>query len=77
MIPSSRCDNNLNVIILGHKILSLIKFDSLSFNDIFNILPKSFGVSDDHIILTLDWLYTINAIEVRNNKVYLNGTDNA
>jgi hypothetical protein len=40
--------------------------------DLFKIVTKELSISIDHIILALDWLYIISAIDSNKKEVYIN-----
>ena len=72
MIPSIECDPYVNVINLGSLILKRLKSGAIGVNDLLVDMPKELGVSMDHVILTADWLYAINAIYKSGDKIFLN-----
>lgn len=69
MLPVPGCDPNVNVVVLGAKILVLLGSHSRSISFLLLELPGELGVSSDHIILTLDWLFMIDAIYVTEEEV--------
>lgn len=71
MIPTNGCDPKINIISMGADILEHLRYHSDSIERIMFELSKKKNVSHDHIILTLDWLYLINAIEIKNDEVFL------
>ena len=58
MIPRSGCDPEINVVSIGAKILEKIVKGSTSL--------------DEHIILSLDWLFSIKAIDFNGEEVIIN-----
>lgn len=70
------CDPEINIVTLGAKILTKIKLAPHSLENILSTCPSEFGVSMDHIILTLDWLYAIKSINVKGDEVTINAIKN-
>ena len=69
MIPNIGCDPDRNIVKLGSIILEALKSNSLTTYEILSTLPKELGVSVDHIILTLDWLYAIDSISIKDEEI--------
>lgn len=72
MIPSVGCDPDLNVISIGASILNRLKGGAIGLDELLNKLPARLGVSVDHVILTVDWLYTIRAVNYNDNGDLIN-----
>ncbi|WP_179953324.1 ABC-three component system middle component 6 [Desulfobotulus mexicanus] len=72
MIPIKGCDPEINVVTIGAKILENLMRENVSIEYIFFSYPLEFEISLDHIILSLDWLFAINAINFDGNEVYIN-----
>jgi len=72
MIPNAGCDPKINVVSLGAFIINKLKVQSLTLDELVFGLPEELSLSIDHIILSLDWLFIINAITVSSNKVTIN-----
>lgn len=72
MIPSRGCDPEINVVSIGAKILKKIAEEKSSLDSILSECSLEFGVSIDHIILSLDWLFSIKAIESNGIGVFIN-----
>ena len=72
MIPTYGCDPNINIVKLGAEILRILDNKSWSIEELLVKCSKAFDVSVDHIILTLDWLFTISAIKLSETKVFPN-----
>lgn len=64
MIPFPGCDPQVNIIIIGAKLLAELRRTECSIEGLLFNFSTRLNVSSDHIILTLDWLYAISAIEV-------------
>jgi hypothetical protein len=75
MIPRSGCDPEVNVVSLGAKILKRLVEENLSLDEILVGCASELHVSFDHIILTLDWLFSIKAIKFNGIEVYVNETE--
>ncbi|EHD2282070.1 hypothetical protein AB6919_003369 [Vibrio cholerae] len=72
MIPRSGCDPEINVVSIGAKILKKVAEQNLSLDAILMHCSSELKVSIDHIILTLDWLFSIKAIEFNGTEVFIN-----
>lgn len=77
MIPNMSCHKEANVIVLGAIILNkLKKTELMSLEDLILLFSnKKKKISVDHIILTCDWLYAINAIDYNKNGVWINASN--
>lgn len=73
MIPEAGTNPEINVITIGAKILvHLMQYNhSCLIDDIFEHFQHHSNLSLDHIILSLDWLYTIKAIDMQKNQVFI------
>ncbi|MDY6449883.1 ABC-three component system middle component 6 [Acinetobacter faecalis] len=73
MIPILGTNPEVNVITIGAKILVYLGQNnfSCSVDDIFEYFQQSSNLSLDHIILSLDWLYAIKAIDIKENQVLI------
>lgn len=74
MIPNVGCDPKINIVSVGAKILEKLKVDKVPLEKILTETSADLHISLDHIILTMDWLYTIKAINFKGNEVGLNET---
>jgi hypothetical protein len=72
MIPRRGCDPEINVVFIGAKILKKIKEENSSINSILKNCSSELKVSIDHIILSLDWLFSIKAIGFDGREVFIN-----
>ncbi|MEJ2765615.1 ABC-three component system middle component 6 [Photobacterium sp. MCCC 1A19761] len=72
MIPIEGCDPKLNVLYIGGKILEEISGGGVDLDYLIKEMSKKYNVSTDHIILTLDWLFIISAINIKSNMVIIN-----
>lgn len=77
MIPSVACDPKINVIYIGGKILLNLKECHMSVDELLNDISQELDVSIDHVILSLDWLFTISAIKLNGNQVLISETKNS
>lgn len=74
MIPRRGCDPEINIVSMGAKILEILKRNSLTLEKILIEGSSELSVSTDHIILTLDWLFLIKAIDFDGVGVFINET---
>ncbi|MEA5369438.1 ABC-three component system middle component 6 [Vibrio parahaemolyticus] len=72
MIPRSGCDPEINVVSIGAKILKKVVEENPSLDAILIDCSSELKVSIDHIILSLDWLFSIKAIGVSGTEVFIN-----
>ncbi|PSV01934.1 hypothetical protein C0W80_08945 [Photobacterium leiognathi subsp. mandapamensis] len=72
MIPKRGCDPEINVVSIGARILKKITEHNLTIDDILIVCSSELKVSIDHIILSLDWLFSIKAISFNGNEVFIN-----
>lgn len=72
MIPSRGCDPEINVVSIGAKILKKIAEENLSLDTIISDCSSELKVSVDHVILSLDWLFLIKAIDFNGTEVFIN-----
>ena len=72
MIPRSGCDPEINVVSIGAKILEKLIDNGLTLDEVMSCCSSELNVSIDHIILSLDWLFAINAINYDGAEVFLN-----
>lgn len=72
MIPNIGCDPDRNIVKLGSVILEELKRKNLTTQEALLILPRRLDVSIDHIILTLDWLYAIESISIKDEEIAIN-----
>jgi hypothetical protein len=72
MIPSSGCDPEINVVSIGAKILKKLVEENSSLDVILSDCSSELKVSIDHVILSLDWLYSIKAIDFNGTEVLIN-----
>ena len=72
MIPVKGCDPEVNIVSIGAKILEQLALGSLSVESIISTYSARYTVSIDHIILSLDWLFAINAISFDGITVSVN-----
>jgi hypothetical protein len=72
MIPSVGCDPERNVVSMGAKVLEMISVSNFDLGELIIHASNFFSVSIDHVIIAIDWLYMIRAIEFHNGEVFLN-----
>lgn len=72
MIPILGCDPQINVLFIGAEIIKILLKKPYTIEEVISEITKMFDISIDHVILSLDWLYTINAIYEINNKLIVN-----
>lgn len=72
MIPKVGCNPKVNILTIGGQILALLKHGPSEPGDLLQKCHIGIGVSIDHIILTLDWLYSIGAIKITDSRIYIN-----
>lgn len=71
MIPNSGCDPRVNVVRLGAELLQFLHSGPQTIAELLKRSSEKLGVSVDHVILTLDWLYAISAIECVNDEIFI------
>jgi len=69
MIPDLGCDPKINILTIGASILQRLNTGPIEVEDFLVRLPKDLDVSMDHIILSADWLFTLNLIKISENMV--------
>ncbi|PSJ18152.1 ABC-three component system middle component 6 [Nitrosomonas supralitoralis] len=75
MIPSPGCDPKINILVIGSEILKRLKNGHVTTENMLIEISNELGVSMDHVILTLDWLYSIHAIFLDRNELFINEVD--
>jgi hypothetical protein len=75
MIPFNGCHPEINVLFIGGFILKALKEQkNINMVSLFKKGNDELKISTDHMILALDWLYVISAIDYKNNEIILNET---
>lgn len=69
MLPSPGCDPETNVLVLGAKILKKISSEEVEIDWLLEVFSSEIGVSVDHVILSLDWLYMIGAVYIEGERI--------
>lgn len=69
MLPSPGCDPEINVVVLGAKVLKKISSENVEVDWLLESFSTEVGVSVDHIILSLDWLYMIGAVYIEGERI--------
>lgn len=72
MIPRSGCDPEINVVTIGAKILKKVAEENSSLDAVLTDCSSELKVSIDHIILSLDWLFSIKAIGFNGIEIFIN-----
>lgn len=72
MIPNSGCNPHINIIEIGAHLLKTLKQAPCEILKLLENCSTDLAVSIDHVILSLDWLYTISAIERIEDEIYIN-----
>lgn len=78
MLPVNGSNPKINILYIGAYILKKLNNQtnkSMKIVDVFKILTRELSISIDHIILALDWLYMISAIDGNKKEVYINETN--
>lgn len=78
MLPVKGCNPEVNVLYIGAYVLDKLherKSKRIEIKRLFKICSKELSVSVEHIILTLDWLYIILAINHNGKEVFINEVD--
>lgn len=61
MIPNPGCHPSINIVFIGAILIALlINFDDI--DEVIIIAVNTLDVSYDHVLLSLDWLFLIGAI---------------
>jgi hypothetical protein len=76
MIPNSGCDPNINIIKIGAYLLSILKRNPCNTIKLIDNCANDLAISVDHVILSLDWLYTISAININEDEILINPVGN-
>lgn len=71
MLPENSSGFLTDVVTIGAVILEHIKEEQTTLDDLLKELPQELGLSIDHIILSMDWLYSIKAIEVNKEEILI------
>lgn len=71
MIPSPNTDPRISVLFLGAEVLKAIDRQGLDVSVVLEEMSSIFGVSFDHMMLALEWLFIIDAVFVDDGKVKL------
>ncbi|WP_366522484.1 ABC-three component system middle component 6 [uncultured Psychromonas sp.] len=75
MLPIKGNHPEINILYIGAQILKKLndrKNKRIKTTLLFKTLSKELSVSIDHIILALDWLYIISAINYNDTEVFIN-----
>ncbi|WP_375540394.1 ABC-three component system middle component 6 [Rugamonas apoptosis] len=69
MIPNTGCDPQINVVRIGAHLLKSLFKEARDVDELLMNSSAELGVSVDHIILSLDWLFAISAIKYSDNRI--------
>ena len=75
MLPIKGCNPEANVLYIGAYILKNLndrKRKRTTIKHLFKVVTRELSISVDHIILALDWLYIMRAIDHNGKEVYIN-----
>ncbi|MCP4985660.1 MAG: hypothetical protein GY928_06190 [Colwellia sp.] len=75
MLPIKGCNPEINILYIGAYILEKLntrKNKRITIKQLFKLGSAELDVSVEHIILALDWLYIISAINHNNQEVFIN-----
>lgn len=78
MLPVKGTSPKINILYIGAYILKKLNnqaYKRMNIVDLFKVLTRELSISIDHIILALDWLYMISAIDGNKKEVYINETN--
>lgn len=73
MIPEVGTNPEINILTIGANILIFLseKNQCCTIESLFEYFQINSNLSLDHIILSLDWLYTIKAININENWIFI------
>jgi hypothetical protein len=77
MILTKGANPEINVVYIGAFVINRLqesKGRKMKITILMKLGESELSISIDHMILTLDWLYTISAIKYNNNEVSINET---
>jgi hypothetical protein len=74
MLPNPGGDPRINIIRIGAFLLEILREGPADVSDLLRRCSDAFQVSIDHVILSLDWLFIISAIQISNEKVRIHET---
>jgi hypothetical protein len=75
MLPTKGSHPEINVLYIGGFILKKLnehKRKRMTLTQLMKVGTKELSVSVDHIILALDWLYIISAIDYDSKEAFIN-----
>lgn len=73
MIPEVGTNPEINILTIGANILIFLseKNQCCTIESLFEYFQINSNLSLYHIILSLDWLYTIKAININENWIFI------
>ncbi|EKL9827471.1 hypothetical protein PTB20_000438 [Vibrio alginolyticus] len=78
MILTKGANPEINVVYIGAFVLKRLQESrghKMKITRLMRLGEKELSISIDHMILTLDWLYTISAIKHNDTEVSINETN--
>lgn len=75
MILTKGTNPEINVVYIGAFVLKRLqetKSRKMKIARLMKLGERELSISSDHMILTLDWLFTISAIQHNNDEVSIN-----
>lgn len=75
MIPTKGSNPETNVVYVGSFVLKQLhetKSRKMKITRLMKLGERELAISIDHMILTLDWLFTISAITYKNDEAFIN-----
>ena len=75
MIPTKGSNPEINIVYIGAFVLKQLhekKSRRMKITRLMKLGESELSISIDHMLLTLDWLFTISAITHTNDEVFIN-----
>ena len=75
MIPTKGSNPEINIVYIGAFVLKQLhetKSRKMKITRLMTLGERELSFSIDHMILTLDWLFTISAITYKDKEVFIN-----
>ncbi|HDI3135375.1 hypothetical protein DLR60_14840 [Vibrio tarriae] len=75
MIPTKGSNPEINIVYIGAFVLKRLhetKSSKMKIARLMKLGERELSISIDHMLLTLDWLFTISAITYKNDEVFIN-----
>lgn len=74
MIPNKGSNPEINIVYIGAFVLKRLhetKSRKMKIVHLMKLGEKELSISVDHMLLTLDWLFTISAITHKKDEVFI------